>query len=214
MKKAKLSNMVVMLDTPVKQFELATQELNCPTEQLLTPLTRRRLYFPDKPFAVDNGAFARFDEKAFLSLLERLKPHRDNCRFVTLPDVWGSALRTSELFDAWFPNLDGWRIAYVCQDGQDKLPIRWDLIDAIFVGGSNDWQHSLGLKQIIQTAKILKKWVHVGRVNTADRFQYFEKLGVNSVDGTGIARYSGMRNKLHEKATRPTLFDVNPPDEI
>ena len=42
-------------------------------------------------------------------------------------------------------------------------------------------------------AQALGKWVHVGRVNHAERWQHFEELGVDSVDGTGLSRYSRMR---------------------
>jgi hypothetical protein len=53
------------------------------------------------------------------------------------------------------------------------------------------------------------KWVHVGRVNTPSRFEYFEKLGADSIDGSGLARFSWMRQRLHGEYAQPGLY----PDE-
>ncbi len=43
---------------------------------------------------------------------------------------------------------------------------------------------------------IMEKWVHIGRVNHGERWQHFKKLGADSADGTGIARYSHMREAI------------------
>jgi hypothetical protein len=64
-----------------------------------------------------------------------------------------------------------------------------------------------GAAAIIKTAQALGKWCHVGRVNTPGRFEHFEALGADSIDGTGLSRYSWMRRAIYEKATRPGLFD-------
>lgn len=37
------------------------------------------------------------------------------------------------------------------------------------------------------------KWVHVGRVNTLRRFAWCEALGVDSIDGSGFARFTRTR---------------------
>ena len=197
--------MIVLLDTSQPLGQCAA-ELGCDVQQLLTPLTRYRLQRPDAPFAIDNGAFSRFDGKAFEALLEREKHHRENCIFVCSPDVVGSARRTLEVFDHWKAKLHGWNVALVAQDGQEDLPIPWDEINAIFVGGSTDWKLSIHAEQVIRAAKALDKWVHVGRVNTPARFEYFEKMGADSIDGTGLSRYSWMREAIYKKLKEPSLF--------
>lgn len=196
--------MIVLLDT---SHDLATceQEIGCGVGQLLTPLTRYRLREPARPWGIDNGAFSRFDEKAFMALLKRESHHKENCLFVAVPDVVGSARRTLEVFERWKPRLDGWKLALVCQDGQENLPIPWDDIAAVFIGGSTNWKCGPYAAQIIKAAKALGKWVHVGRVNDPDRFEHFDQLGADSADGSGIARYTHMREAI-ARGTQPQMF--------
>jgi hypothetical protein len=201
--------MIAFLDTSHNITE-AGAELGCEVAQLLTPLTRFKPQKPEDIFAIDNGAFAGFDQRAFLSLLEREKPRRELCKFVSVPDIVGSARRTLEVFDHWYHKLHGWPLALVAQDGQEQLPIPWDLIDAVFIGGSTDWKLGPHAAAIIKAAKAIGKWSHVGRVNTPGRFEYFEELGADSIDGTGLSRYSWMRERIHEAQTRPRLFAEAP----
>jgi len=190
--------MIALLDNGQDLDECAA-EIDGQVGQLLTPLTRYRLRNPNLPWAIDNGAFASFDPDAFLALLKREQEQdRDGCLFVTIPDIVGSARRTLEVFNHWKPKLDGWGwpIALACQDGQEHLPIPWDEIKAVFIGGSTAWKCSEHAAHIIKAAKALGKWAHVGRVNHPERFAYFEKLGADSIDGTGLARYSHMRRAI------------------
>lgn len=197
--------MVAMLDTS-EDLTVCEQELGCGCEQLLTPLTRFRRQREEGWFGVDNGCFKRFEEEAFLALLARERHARNLCRFVCCPDVVGSAIRTLEIFDVWRPKLAGWPIALVAQDGLESLPIPWHSISAIFIGGSTEWKDGPYAAAIVRAAKILKKWVHVGRVNTPGRFEKFEELGADSIDGSGLARFSWMRTRIYEEAIRPRLF--------
>lgn len=187
--------MIALLDNG-QDLDTCAAEMGCEVGQLLTPLTRYRLRDPDKPWAIDNGAFAGFDADGFMALLERERHHRDNCLFVAVPDVVASARRTLEVFAQWKDRLDGWKLALACQDGQDHLPIPWDDIAAIFIGGSTSWKCSEGAAHIVKAAKAIGKWAHIGRVNHAQRWKYFEELGADSADGTGIARYSHMRRAI------------------
>lgn len=201
--------MLVLLDTS-EDLDVCEQEIGCNVEQLLTPLNGFRLQRPGSPFAIDNGAFAGFKPKAFLSRLERVQEHREHCLFVVVPDVVASARRTLEVFERWAPRLTGWKLALCCQDGQEDLPIPWDAIAAVFIGGSTEWKLSAHAERVIRAAQALEKWTHVGRVNTPGRFEYFERLGVDSIDGTGLSRFSHMREAIHRKATAPRLFDAEP----
>lgn len=199
--------MIALLDTS-HDLKEASQELGCDAEQLLTPLTRFTPQQPDARFAIDNGAFAGFDAKAFESLLNREIKRRDLCRFVAVPDVVGSARRTLEVFDYWYESISHWRLALVAQNGQEDLPIPWKFIDAIFIGGSTEWKLSFAAQTVIKAAQAFGKWVHAGRVNTPARFEYFESLGVDSIDGTGLARYSHMREAIWKAYNEPNLFNT------
>jgi hypothetical protein len=190
--------MIALLDTSHDLDDCAA-ELDCAVGQLLTPLTRFRLRDPVRPWAIDNGAFAGFDVDAFMALLAREFVHRQHCLFVTVPDVVGSARRTLEVFEHWRARLGGWRLALACQDGQEDLPVPWGRIDAVFIGGSTNWKGSLAAVQIIRAAQLLGKHVHVGRVNDGVRWKHFEQLGVDTIDGTGISRYSNMREAVADR---------------
>lgn len=181
------------------------REIGCPVGQLLTPLTRYRLRDTSRPWAIDNGGFKRLDIAAFDALLAREAHHKADCLFVCAPDIVGSAQRTLELFERWLPKLEGWPVALVCQDGQEALPIPWDDIAAVFIGGSTNWKCSQHVEQIIRTAKILGKWVHAGRVNDPQRWLHFERLDVDSCDGTGLARYSHMRRAVSNRHNQKEL---------
>lgn len=198
--------MIVMLDTPQPLAE-CEKELGAPVEQFFSPQTFRRAQHPEQRFAIDNGAFGLFDGPLFLRLVERERPRRDLCEFLTVPDVPCDARRTLEVFEGWHdkPELAGWPLAFVVQNGQENLRIPFSKISAIFVGGDTAWKESAAAVCCIKAARALGKWVHVGRVNTPGRFEHFEKLGADSIDGTGLARYSHMRIAIHENATAPRL---------
>lgn len=195
-----------MLDT-ADDLRECEAELKHPCEQLFTPLTRYRNRHPEQHFAIDNGAFSRFNKQAFLALLEREYDRRELCRFVAVPDVVGSARRTLEVFEHWKYELKHWPLALVAQDGLENLPIPWDEIEAIFIGGSTEWKLSVHAQAVVKTAKALDKWVHVGRINDPRRFQYFKEMGADSCDGSGIAQYSWMRERIGAEP-HPVLFEV------
>ena len=198
--------MIAMLDTS-QDHEVAAAELGCDVEQLVTPLTRFRLRSNISRFAVDNGGFQFADVPGLASLLKREEANKKRCRFVAVPDVVCSARRTMELFDVlrhekW---LRGWPLALVAQNGLEDLTIPWAQISAVFIGGDNAWKTSPHAVAVMKAAKALGKWVHVGRVNTPDRWRWAEENGADSVDGTGIARYSHMRLNIADRDSHPVL---------
>lgn len=197
--------MMALLDNGQDLDECAA-ELGCQVGQLLTPLTRYTLRDPNRPWAIDNGMFKAENPDALWSLLEREKHHREKCIFVTAPDIVASAQRTLELFDHFCARLESWPVALACQDGQERLPIPWSRISAVFIGGSTMWKCSEHVTHIIKTAKILQKWVHVGRVNDPIRWKHFESLGADSGDGTGIARYTHMRQAVANRHVQQELM--------
>jgi hypothetical protein len=196
--------MIALLDNG-QDLDKCAEEIGCPVGQLLTPLTRYQLRDPAKPWAIDNGAYSGFDADAFKALLEREFHHCTECLFVTLPDVVGSARRTLEVFEFWRTKIAGWRPALACQDGQEHLPIPWSAIAAVFIGGTTNWKCSEHAAHIIRAAKLMGKWVHVGRVNHPERFEYFEELGADSIDGTGLARFTHMREAIRTNKDQGVL---------
>lgn len=203
--------MIALLDTS-DDLRDCEEELGCPVGQLITPLTGFSLQYPELPKAIDNGAFVRFDAERFLSILKRESHFRESFLFVTVPDVPFSARRTLEVFDHWRvrSELRGWKLALAIQNGQEDLSIPWDQVEAIFIGGDDKFKDGPFAEQAIRAAKAIGKWVHVGRVNTPGRFEKFEKLGADSIDGSGLARYSWMRERIWNAYNKPTLF--TPPD--
>jgi len=194
-----------MLDTS-EDLNTCAAEIGCDVEQLLTPLTRFTRQHPEAYFAIDNGAYSKFNATEFLSLLEREKDYKSLCRFVAVPDVVGSARRTLEVFERWQYKLHGWPLALVAQNGLQDLEIPWDSIEAIFIGGDTEWKLGEHARNVIKAAKALGKWVHAGRVNTPARFEYFESLGADSIDGTGLSRFSWMRERIYRQARQPNLL--------
>lgn len=186
-----------MLDTAQDLNECAA-EIGRECGELLTPLTFRK--WKGSTYGIDNGAFANFNASHFRSLLKRMQPDRKACRFVAVPDVVSSARRTLEVFDHWYPELRNWPLAIVAQDGAHELTLPWSRCSAVFIGGSTEFKLSNQAVHIIKAAQAMEKWVHVGRVNTPLRMERFEKLGVDSIDGTGLSRYSHMRRACKDPA--------------
>jgi hypothetical protein len=197
--------MIVLLDTS-EALDVCAMELGCEVHQLVTPapgFTRQKEH---DWFGFDNGAFGGFNKDRFLSILQREREVKHLCKFVVVPDVVADARRTSEVFEEWKYSLSGWPLAYAAQDGVEDLPIPWKHIEAIFIGGSTAWKLGQHAKAVIRCAQALGKWVHVGRVNTPGRFEYFDNLGADSIDGTGLARYTHMREGIWKAYNQPNLL--------
>lgn len=155
--------------------------------QLRTPLTKYAR--APVPYGLDNGCFKSFDQKVWGRLL--VEADLDRPIFVCLPDVVGDAQRTLELFEHFWTRTQELPRALVLQDGIERVRIPWGDINAVFVGGSDRFKYSEQAIAAARTAKMLGKWVHVGRVNTADRVRNW--LGIaDSIDGSGISRYDHM----------------------
>lgn len=162
--------------------------------QLRTPLTKYAL--SGRPYGLDNGCFARFERRAWERLLQEAETARPV--FVCLPDIVGDARRTLDLFEHFAPQLSELPRALVLQDGIGMHRIPWDEITAVFVGGSDQFKISPEATNAAKTAKMLGKWVHVGRVNTAPRVRNWLGLA-DSIDGSGISRFDHMLESVLEE---------------
>jgi hypothetical protein len=168
--------------------------------QLITPLTGYSNW--GGMFAIDNGGFSRQDPKAWRRILARELPNQSRCLWVSCPDVVADARRTRELFDVFEPVLHtaGWPVALVAQDGIEKEEIPWARLEGVFIGGSTEWKMGPGAAGVIRAALWLEKFVHVGRINTGERWKHFEKMGCHTFDGSALVRpypgHDGQRRSI------------------
>ena len=174
--------------------------------QLLTPLTNYKNWSPEF-YAIDNGAFCGFRRSAFDRLLERQTENKNGCKFVCVPDVVGSARRTLEIWGRRFELVpEGWPLALVAQDGLEDLPIPWDDFACVFIGGTDAFKSASSTMDIIRTARILKKQVHIGRVNSPKRFRLFADVA-DTCDGSGVSRgLSDQLARIRNDNNHPELF--------
>lgn len=140
-------------------------------------------------WAVDNAAFNNFDEKKFLSMLEKIKGQ--DCKFVACPDKVGDGVETLKMFYKWHQIIKSYDlpIAFVLQDGIKVSDVPFDFIQAIFIGGTTEYKLGKEVIEICKQAKKLNKWIHMGRVNSNKRLQYAMDIGCDSVDGSGYSMF-------------------------
>ena len=191
MEKCGVNRMKIMLDCSPKKIKEYTEKYDYEFWQLRTPLTGYAL--AGVPYALDNGCFTEFREKKWLSLIDEADEQRMTNKpiFCTMPDIVGDARRTWELFELYMGKSKGLPRALVLQDGVGNVDINWNWVNAVFVGGSDNFKISAECINACKTAKILNKWIHVGRVNTAARVRNWIGLA-DSIDGSGISMYDHM----------------------
>jgi len=178
--------------------------------QFRTPLTAYRRH-GGVPYALDNGCFGGSLPQAWGRMIEEAKRHRP--LFATSPDVVGSARRTLELWPRFARQMNSVPRALVLQDGIGDFEIPWHELACVFIGGSDAFKSSAEARHAAVAARILGKWVHVGRVNTWARARELADLA-DSYDGSGISRdprdeqLAAVLAGIHgEPATMP-LFDA------
>ncbi len=179
-----------MLDCSGAKISEQELKFNMKFWQLRTPLSRHRIA---RTYGLDNGCFTEFKIKTWMRMLDEAREEKP--KFVCLPDIVGDARRTLELFDHFKPKTKGLPRALVLQDGIGNFNIPWDELDAVFVGGSDAFKISPECINACKSAKILGKWVHVGRVNTPARLDNWLGFG-DSLDGSGISKYDHMLKEL------------------
>ena len=183
--------MKIMLDCSPAKIEEYSKRYNYNFGQLRTPLTAYAL--SDKVYGLDNGCFSKFEKKKWRRLVAEAKEQEliNQPKFVCSPDIVGDARRTLELFDQFYDEISPLPVCLVLQDGIGDFSIDWDRVDAVFVGGSDAFKVSNEAFNACKAAKMLDKWVHVGRVNTAQRVSNWMGLA-DSIDGSGISKYDYM----------------------
>lgn len=181
--------MKLLLDVSAEKLaKLTAEHPDYVGGQLLTPASS--FLNAGSVFAVDNGCFGTFEQAKWKRLLAVNEEHRERCLWVTAPDVVGSARRTLEVFDVWGNWLldRHWPVALVAQDGIEDLPIPWEHLDAVFIGGTDRFKDSDNARQVAKAARLLGKHVHVGRVN-ASRIANW-RGHADTGDGSGYSRFT------------------------
>lgn len=160
---------------------------------LLTP----RSHVPDAArlaawtWAADNECYTMadaFDLDRYLAWLADL-PTRAGCRFATAPDVVGDWTATLDRSEPVLAELRaaGVPAAIVAQDGATPDAVPWHVVDAVFIGGSTGWKVSAAARAVCDEARWRGRWVHMGRVNSLERFALAHAWRCHSVDGTYLA---------------------------
>lgn len=184
--------MKIMLDVSPRRLIEASEQFDYEFWQLRTPLTANAI--GHAPYGLDNGCFKRFDQKTWERMVKETETIK-MAKFICLPDIVGNAQRTMELFYEFELMTNGLPRALVLQDGINDVTIPWRKISAVFVGGSDAFKISPEAIQTCKAAKMLGKWVHVGRVNTVERMQNWRGLA-DSIDGSGISKYDHMLKEV------------------
>jgi hypothetical protein len=180
--------MKIMLDCSPRKIAEYRERYGDVIWQLRTPLTAYARA-TGVPYGVDNGAFKELDVPGWLWLVAQAR--EDRPIFIAMPDIVGDAARTLELFEHFKPQTEGLPRALVLQDGISNTRIPWDEIEAVFIGGSDQFKISPEAFAAAKVAHILGKHVHLGRCNTAARARNW--LGVaDSCDGSGMSMYDHM----------------------
>jgi hypothetical protein len=150
------------------------------------------------PFVLDNDAFTcwrdnrPWDVKAWREMLARIRATGLRPLWAAVPDVVANREATMANWPIYREEIIsiGWPAAFCVQDGMtpDDVP---DDCDLIFVGGSDSWKFPN-----------LKMWttsfprVHCARVNSRRMIELCERLGCESVDGTGWFRDPSRLDKV------------------
>lgn len=179
--------MKIMLDCSPKKLKEQSEKFNEEFWQLRTPLTKYKL--AGVPYGLDNGCFTAFYKERWEKLLKDAQ--ENNPVFVCLPDIVGDARRTLELFKHFYHKTGGLPRCLVLQDGIGNFEIPWFDIQAVFVGGSDKFKVSDEAMNAVKCAKMLGKWVHIGRVNTPERVYHWAQFA-DSIDGSAISKYDHM----------------------
>jgi hypothetical protein len=146
-------------------------------------------------WAADNDCFQGLDERRWRTMLGAIQHASGRCLFVVVPDKVADAETTAAMFEHYHDEVRrrGLPLALVAQDGVKHMPAwlarTWPRIDALFIGGGDDFKLGPAAASIAAEAKRRRKWVHMGRVNSERRIRYAASLGCDSIDGTKWVRW-------------------------
>jgi hypothetical protein len=147
-----------------------------------------------------------FDERRFLVGLRKLGRDAD---WTILPDIVSGGQASLDMSLRWMPTVlnECAHALLAVQDGltpHDVRPFLGERV-GIFVGGSTAWKLS-SLSEWGTTATTQGCWLHVGRVNTAQRVALCAAAGAHSFDGSSVSRYAKTLPRLENARRQLDLF--------
>ena len=163
-------------------------------------------------WCADNGCFSdKWDAEKWWAWLVEHADDAATCAFAVAPDVVGDAWKSHLRAAPWLGRIRelGYPVAYVAQDGLERLPVPWADFDVLFIGGSTEWKLGRHARALAAEAKARGKRVHMGRVNSLKRLMYADAIGCDSVDGTflvfgpdvNLGRLGSWLDHLHNNPT-------------
>ena len=157
-------------------------------------------WVPDRKYAMDNGAYTVFSrnwEFCNGTFQKFVDMRAEGADWVVVPDVVGDMNTTLEMFEYWQPKLEGIPLMLAIQDGMSPKVIEHtkEKVVGIFLGGSTEYKLD-SLQMWSDWAKENNKWFHVARVNSIKRYELCEIKGADSIDGSGVARFSADAKRI------------------
>lgn len=145
---------------------------------------------PWMPFCLDNDAFTAWRDKkpwdvdAWRSMLQWVRMTRQKPMWAAVPDVVANREATIENWKRYAQEIQqlGWSTAFCVQNGMTPEDVPSDA-DVVFVGGSDGWK----LPNLPMWTSSFPR-VHCARVTSQKSLEACERLGCESVDGTGWFR--------------------------
>jgi len=139
------------------------------------------------PFALDNDAFSAWtsgepwNESTWLEMLKDVNRSGFKPLWALVPDVVADKEATLEKWRKYSPTVAefGYPLAFAVQDGMTPHDVPRNA-EVVFVGGTTEWKWRTATIWVSNFPR-----VHVGRVNSLQRLWDCEKIGIESVDGTG-----------------------------
>jgi hypothetical protein len=146
------------------------------------------------PYALDNGAFIKWEPEKFHDMLLKARTHHKPL-WVVVPDVVGDAEATMKKWHKWQDVVAGfgYPLAFACQDGMEPQDVPKEAI-CCFIGGTRYWKLANAHK-----FKGVCDLLHIGRVNGIKNLKWAERIGADSCDGTGWFR-AGVHNSSNRAA--------------
>jgi len=139
------------------------------------------------PVFSDNDRFIGVNDALFEKFIPKLAFVR--VYWLLVPDVVADCAGTLNNFIYWKEKIKHIPLAYALQDGQTEDTVPWDNICAVFLGGSTAYKLSEDAMSLLYAAKKRGKYVHVGRVNTANRIYLFQHIA-DTIDGSSFSRFT------------------------
>lgn len=145
--------------------------------------------YPFMPYALDNGAYGAYlkgvewQPEPWREMLSWSRLSGQSPLWVLVPDAVGNKVATLAQWDRYAGEAAKFGpLAFAVQDGMTPDDVPFDAA-VVFVGGSTEFKW----RTVASWCNAFQR-VHVGRVNTWRRLAQCERVGAESVDGTGFTR--------------------------